>query len=111
MAHSMVRFLGIAGSLRRGAFNAATVRAAKDLAPNGMTIEIFSIARIPLYNEDVRQKGFAAPVADLQARIKAADGPLIVTPEYNYPIPGGLTNGIDWPPARPSSRSTASQSA
>ena len=99
-----VRILGIAGSLRRGSFNAATLRAAQELAPAGMTIESFDIAPIPLYNEDVRQQGFPAPVEDLRARIKAADGLLIVTPEYNYSIPGVLKNAIDWasrPPEQP----------
>ena len=51
-----VRILGIAGSLRRGSFNAAALRTAQGLAPSGMTIEIFDIAPIPLYNEDVRQQ-------------------------------------------------------
>jgi len=99
-----VRILGIAGSLRRGSFNAATLRTAQELAPAGMTIDIFDIAPIPLYNEDVRQQGFPAPVEDLRARIKAADGLLIVTPEYNYSIPGVLKNAIDWasrPPEQP----------
>ena len=99
-----VRILGIAGSLRRGSVNAATLRAAQELAPSGMTIDIFDIAPIPLYNEDVRQQGFPAPVEDLRARIKAADGLLIVTPEYNYSIPGVLKNAIDWasrPPEQP----------
>jgi chromate reductase len=99
-----VRILGIAGSLRRGSFNAATLRTAQELAPAGMTIEIFDIAPIPLYNEDVRQQGFPAPVEDLRARIKSADGLLIVTPEYNYSIPGVLKNTIDWvsrPPEQP----------
>jgi chromate reductase len=100
----MVRILGIAGSLRRGSFNAATLRVAQELAPAGMTIEHFDIAPIPLYNEDVRQQGFPPPVEDLRARIKAADGLLIVTPEYNYSIPGVLKNAIDWasrPPEQP----------
>jgi chromate reductase len=99
-----VRILGIAGSLRRGSFNAATLRAAQALAPSGMAIEIFDIAPIPPYNEDVRQQGFPAPVEDLRARIKAADGLLIVTPEYNYSMPGVLKNAIDWasrPPEQP----------
>ena len=99
-----VRILGIAGSLREGSFNAATLRAAQELAPAGMTIETFDIAPIPAYNEDVRQQGFPAPVEDLRTRIKAADGLLIVTPEYNYSIPGVLKNAIDWasrPPEQP----------
>ena len=104
MSDSMIRILGIAGSLRGGSFNVATLHAAQEVAPAGMTIEIFDIAPIPLYNEDVRQQGFPAPVADLRARIKAADGLLIVTPEYNYSIPGVLKNAIDWasrPPEQP----------
>ena len=99
-----VRILGIAGSLRRGSLNAATLRAAQQLAPAGLTIESFDIAPIPLYNEDVRQQGFPPPVEDLRARIKAADGLLFVTPEYNYSIPGVLKNAIDWasrPPEQP----------
>jgi chromate reductase, NAD(P)H dehydrogenase (quinone) len=99
-----VRILGIAGSLRRGSFNAAALRAAQELAPAGMTIEIFDITPIPLYNEDVRQQGFPAPVEDLRTQIKRADGLLIVTPEYNYSIPGVLKNAIDWasrPPEQP----------
>src|ERR1700688_1973382 len=99
-----VRILGIAGSLRRGSFNAATLRAAQELVPAGMTIDAFDIAPIPLYNEDVRQQGFPAPVEDMPARIKGADGLLLVTPEFNYSIPGVLKNAIDWasrPPEQP----------
>jgi len=69
-----------------------------------MTIEAFDIAPIPAYNEDVRQQGFPAPVEELRSRIKAADGLLIVTPEYNYSIPGVLKNAVDWasrPPEQP----------
>ena len=99
-----VRILGIAGSLRQGSFNRAAVRAAQELAPAGMAIEAFDIAPIPLYNEDVRQQGFPPAVEDLRARIKQADGLLIVTPEYNYSIPGVLKNALDWasrPPEQP----------
>jgi chromate reductase, NAD(P)H dehydrogenase (quinone) len=96
--------LGIAGSLRQGSFNRATLRAAQELAPEGMRIDSFDIAPIPLYNEDVRQQGFPTPVEDLRARIKAADGLLLVTPEYNYSTSGVLKNVIDWasrPPDQP----------
>ena len=91
-----VRILGIAGSLRRASFNAALLRLTQELAPAGMTIETFDIAPIPLYNEDVRQQGFPAPVEDLRARIKATDGLLIATPEYNSSVPGALKNALDW---------------
>ncbi len=99
-----VHILGIAGSLRRGSFNSAALRAAQELAPAGMALETFDIAPIPLYNEDVRQQGFPPPVEELRRRIKQADGLLIVTPEYNYSIPGVLKNTIDWasrPPDQP----------
>jgi chromate reductase len=99
-----VRVLGIAGSLRQGSFNRATLRVAQELAPEGMQIDIFDITPIPAYNEDVRQQGFPSPVEDFRGRIKAADGLLIVTPEYNYSIPGVLKNAIDWasrPPEQP----------
>lgn len=103
-ASSTIRILGIAGSLRQGSFNRATLRAAQELAPPGVEIDSFDIAPIPLYNEDVHQQGYPPPVADFRARIKAADGLLIVTPEYNYSIPGVLKNAIDWasrPPEQP----------
>src|SRR5690348_564033 len=99
-----VRILGIAGSLRQGSFNRATLRTAQELAPAGLTIETFDIAPIPLYNEDVRQQGFPPAVEELRAKIKQADGLLFVTPEYNYSIPGVLKNAIDWasrPPEQP----------
>ncbi|MBV9250153.1 MAG: NAD(P)H-dependent oxidoreductase [Acetobacteraceae bacterium] len=99
-----IRILGIAGSLRKGSFNRASLRTAVELAPSGMTIDVFDISSIPLYNEDVRQQGFPPVVEDLRARIKSADGLLLVTPEYNYSIPGVLKNAIDWasrPPEQP----------
>src|SRR5579871_4067 len=99
-----VRLLGMAGSLRRGSFNAAALRAAQELAPSGMSIEIFDLSPIPMYNDDVRLEGYPPPVADFRARIKAADGLLIATPEYNYSTSGVLKNAIDWasrPPAHP----------
>lgn len=105
MSHTTaVRILGIAGSLRQGSYNRAALRAAQELAPDGMQIDSFDIGAIPLYNEDLRAQGYPPPVADLRQRIKAADGLLIVTPEYNYSIPGVLKNAIDWasrPPEQP----------
>ncbi|MGF1608098.1 MAG: NADPH-dependent FMN reductase [Kiloniellales bacterium] len=99
-----VSVLGLSGSLRRGSFNAMLIRAAQELTPDGMTIEPFDLAEIPLYNEDVRQQGLPAPVVALRERIAAADALLIATPEYNYSIPGVLKNAIDWasrPPDQP----------
>jgi chromate reductase len=99
-----LRILGISGSLRKASFNTATLRAAQELAPAGMTIDIFDISPIPLYNEDVRAQGFPPPVEELRRRVKEADGVLLVTPEYNYSVSGVMKNAIDWvsrPPAQP----------
>ena len=101
---SPVRVLGFAGSLRTGSYNRAALRAAAGVLPGGVTMEIFDLAPIPLYNEDVRAAGFPAPVQSFRDRIQAADALLVVTPEYNYSVPGVLKNAIDWasrPPEQP----------
>jgi chromate reductase, NAD(P)H dehydrogenase (quinone) len=96
--------LGFAGSLRQDSYNRATLRAAVELAPAGMTVETFDLAPIQPYNEDVRQRGFPPPEQEFRERIRAADALLIVTPEYNRGVPGVLKNAIDWasrPPDQP----------
>lgn len=99
----MATIIGISGSLRRGSFNAALLRAAAGLVPTGSTLDIGSIRDIPLYDGDVEtESGIPAPVAALKDHIAAADGLLLVTPEYNHSIPGVFKNAIDWlsrPPA------------
>ena len=99
----MTRIVGIAGSLRRGSFNQALLRAAAALAPDGVEIAIRPIAGIPLYDGDEEAAhGVPAVAAALKNDIAAADGLLIVTPEYNNSIPGVVKNAIDWlsrPPA------------
>jgi chromate reductase len=90
-----VSILGIAGSLRSASYNRWTLRAAQKLAPRGVSIEIFELEGIPPYNQD-HEKEPPAKVADLKARVRAADAVLLVTPEYNYSIPGVLKNAIDW---------------
>ena len=99
-----MKVLGISGSLRKASFNTALLRAAKELAPAGMTIEEYSLADIPLYNDDVRVAGYPEPVRLFREAIAAADALLIATPEYNYSVPGVLKNAIDWasrPPTPP----------
>lgn len=93
---SPVRVLGISGSLRQGSYNGALLRAAQELAPDGMVIEAFDLAPIPLYNDDVRLDGYPPEVEDFRTRIRRADALLFVTPEYNRSIPGVLKNAIDW---------------
>ena len=92
----MPHIVGISGSLRRASFNTSLLRAAVELAPAGTTIEIASIAEIPLYNFDVEAAGVPAPVQALKDKVAAADGLLIATPEYNNSIPGVVKNTIDW---------------
>ena len=99
----MVKVAGISGSLRRGSFNTALLNAAMGLAPEGMRIEPASID-LPLYNEDLRERGDPESVSQLRSLITTADAVLIVTPEYNYSVPGVLKNAIDWasrPPDQP----------
>jgi len=91
-----MKVLGIAGSLRAASFNRALLRAAQELAPPGMEIGTFDLAPIPLYNADVEAKGDPEPVAALKAAIRQADAILIVTPEYNFGVPGVLKNAVDW---------------
>jgi chromate reductase len=90
-----VRILGIAGSLRRESYNRAALRAATELVPEGAAIETFELDGIPGFNQDDEQNP-PAKVTELKKRIREADGILIVTPEYNYSIPGVLKNAIDW---------------
>lgn len=90
-----IRILGIAGSLRRGSFNRAALRAAHTLAPIGCTIDDFELDGIPLFNQDIEAL-VPAPVKLFKERIRAADAILFVTPEYNFSIPGVLKNAIDW---------------
>jgi chromate reductase, NAD(P)H dehydrogenase (quinone) len=91
------RLIGIAGSLRKGSYNAALLRAAAELAPAGTEVEIASIAGIPLYDADLEgEHGIPEPVAKLKDQLAAADGLLLATPEYNNSLPGVLKNAIDW---------------
>ncbi len=94
---SAIKVFGIAGSLRAGSSNKALLRAAAELAPEGMEIRLFErLAEVPLYNEDVEKAGEPESVAALKGAIREADALLFATPEYNYGVPGVLKNAIDW---------------
>lgn len=87
--------LGIAGSLRKSSYNRALLRAAQQLVPEGAKLEIFELDGIPLFNQD-EEANPSARVSLFKSKIRAVDAILLVTPEYNYSIPGVLKNAIDW---------------
>ena len=91
-----LRILGIAGSLRAGSFNRSLLRAAVERAPEDMTIEVFDLAAVPLYNGDVEAAGDPPGVAAFKQAIAATDGVLMATPEYNHGVPGVMKNAVDW---------------
>lgn len=97
MADGKLKVLTICGSLRKKSYNHALMRALPELAPAGMT---FTNAppweTIPLYNADIQEAGFPEAVENFAVAVRAADAIIIVTPEYNWSIPGGLKNALDW---------------
>jgi len=98
-----VKILGIAGSLRSDSYNRAALVAAQGLLEDGVTLELFDLEGLPLFNQD--KEGQPEPrVVEFKKRIRDADAILFSTPEYNYSMPGVLKNAIDWasrPPAQP----------
>ena len=98
MAETGLNIVSICGSLRKGSFNRIVMNALPGLAPSGMSIkEAPPFDGFPLYNADIQNStGFPAPVNVLADAIRAADGVIFVTPEYNFSLPGGLKNAIDW---------------
>ena len=90
-----IRILGLAGSLRRASYNRAALRAAVELVPQDVALDIFELDGIAGINQDEEQNP-PAKVIQFKRRIREADAILIVTPEYNYSIPGVLKNAIDW---------------
>ncbi|MGE0581723.1 MAG: NADPH-dependent FMN reductase [Steroidobacteraceae bacterium] len=91
-----MKLLAIAGSLRKDSLNTKLARAAAGLAPAGVEVDVATLHGLPMYDEDLRADGIPAPVAQLAARVREADGILIVTPEYNFSVPGALKNALDW---------------
>jgi chromate reductase len=98
MADKSLNVVSICGSLRKGSYNRIVMNTLQGFAPEGMRVaEAPSFAEFPLYNADIQNStGFPAPVQTMAEAIRAADGVIFVSPEYNYGIPGGLKNAIDW---------------
>lgn len=96
---------GISGSLRRASWNTGLLRAAQEVAPEDVTIEIIDISELPLYNQDHDGPHAPAAVLRFKEQLAAADALLFAVPEYNYSITGVLKNAIDWasrpPPSSP----------
>ncbi len=103
MPSAVTQLVGLSGSLRQRSFNSSLLEAAVALMPQGAEMTVESIRNIPLYDGDVEgTQGIPGPVQRLKDAIAAADGLLLVTPEYNNSIPGVFKNAIDWlsrPPA------------
>jgi chromate reductase len=92
-----IRVLGLCGSLREGSYNAALLRVAQRVQPDGMSIEPFDLRPLPFYDGDLEDAhGYPEPVKALRAAVAAADAVLIATPEYNGSVTPVLKNAVDW---------------
>jgi len=89
-----ISILGFAGSLRKGSYNKSLLRAALEMVSSEVELEIFDLEGIPPFNQDLENQP-PEKVKEFKAKIRAADAILIVTPEYNYSMPGALKNAID----------------
>ena len=94
MADGKIKILGFAGSLRKGSFNKMLLKAAEKLVPPDMELEVFDLEGIPPFNQDLENEPHEK-VKEFKKKVKEADGLLIVTPEYNYSVPGVLKNALD----------------
>lgn len=100
----MKHILGVSGSLRAASYNTALLRAASEIGEPDLKVEIYDgLGRLPLFNVELEENGFPAPVADLRTAMAGADGLLVATPEYNWSITGVLKNAIDWASRGPDS--------
>ena len=95
--HRPPRFVTLLGSLRRDSLHSAVARALPSLAPDGVEISpLGSIGDLPHYDADTQAEGFPPAVVAMADAIREADGVVVVTPEYNYSVPGALKNALDW---------------
>ncbi len=96
MTETTLHVLAISGSLRRGSYNTALLRAATDIAPESMKIDIYPIGDLPLFDADLEAAGNPEPVVLFRSAVAAADALLLATPEYNWSTTAALKNAIDW---------------
>lgn len=92
---SEIQILGIVGSLRKDSYNRFALKAAQELVPDGAVLNLIELHGIPVFNQD-NEMALPASVLEFKRQILAADAILFATPEYNYSLPGGLKNAIDW---------------
>ena len=100
---STLNIAGLSGSLRRGSYNTALLRAALSVLPEDTKLEIVEYGDVPLFNHDVEKQGFPESVASLRSQLERADAILFASPEYNWSIPGVMKNAIDWASRGPDS--------
>jgi len=93
---STLHIAGLSGSLRRGSYNTALLRAAQSVLPENAKLDIVDYAAVPLFNHDVEARGFPEAVVALRDELSRADAILFAAPEYNWSIPGVMKNAIDW---------------
>lgn len=97
MSETTQTFVTLIGSLRKGSYHATIGKALPELAPHGVEIQpLGSIGDIPHYSADLQAEGFPEAVLIMAKQIEESDGLIIITPEYNYSIPGVLKNTLDW---------------
>lgn len=96
MTESTIHILAISGSLRHDSYNTALLRAAADLAPQTMKIDLFPIGNLPLFDADLEAAGNPESVLRFREAVAEADALLLATPEYNWSTTGALKNAIDW---------------
>jgi chromate reductase, NAD(P)H dehydrogenase (quinone) len=90
------RLLGISGSLRSGAYSTAVLAAFAEATSEQAVWDLADIGALPLFNQDLYVDPLPAAAASFRNQIILADGIVIVSPEYNHGIPGGLKNALDW---------------
>lgn len=95
------RILGIPSTLRRASFNTGLLRAAREIAPHGVAIDIYPIREIPMYDQDEDEERSPSVIRDFRGQIRASDALLLATSEYNHSITGVMKNALDWA-SRPS---------